>query len=43
MRKKFLEPEMDIIKFGKEDIITTSPLDGNEQGNNGDGELGGDF
>ena len=37
MRKNFQEPEMDVIKFGTEDIITTSPLGGDEQGNNGDG------
>lgn len=24
MRKEFLEPELEVIKFGMEDIITTS-------------------
>ena len=38
MRKNFFEPEMDIIRFGKEDVITTSFInDGSTEGNIGEG------
>lgn len=35
MRKRFLEPEIDVIRFGEEDIITTSgngDIEENEDG-----------
>lgn len=36
MRKTFLEPELEVIKFGTEDIITTSFVnDGSQDGNVG--------
>lgn len=40
MKKLFLEPEMEVIKFGTEDVITTSG-----EGQEGwiDGGVGGDF
>ena len=34
VRKTFLEPELEVIKFGTEDIITTSFVnDGSQDGN----------
>ena len=39
MRKTFLEPELEVVRFGTEDIITTSFVnDGGTEGNIGGGE-----
>ena len=36
MRKTFLEPELEVVRFGTEDIITTSFVnDGGTEGNIG--------
>ena len=36
MKKTFLEPELEVVKFGMEDIITTSFVnDGSQDGNLG--------
>lgn len=47
MKKDFLEPEMDIIKFEMEDVITTSSfgieddlLDPEVDGEDGNGDFG---
>lgn len=39
MRKTFLEPELEVVRFGTEDIITTSFVnDGGTEGNIGGGD-----
>lgn len=38
MKKLFLEPEAEIIRFDEEDIITTSAVEDFEGGNVGDWE-----
>ena len=39
VRKTFLEPELEVVRFGTEDIITTSFVnDGGTEGNIGGGE-----
>lgn len=37
MRKTFLEPELEVVRFGTEDIITTSVNDGSTEGTLGGG------
>jgi len=37
MKKAFLEPEVEVVKFGTEDIITTSFVNNGS----GEGEIGG--
>jgi len=36
MNKKYIEPELEIIEFDNEDVITTSNGDGTGQGGSGD-------
>lgn len=39
MKKEFLEPELEVIKFGMEDIITTSGDLGDTEENEDGGDL----
>ena len=39
MKRAFLEPGMEVIKFQDEDIITTSVIEDNEDGGTIEGEI----
>ncbi len=40
MKNEYMSPELEIVKFSDEDIITTSLVDGGGEGNGGDYEWG---